>query len=69
VRPRWSTFLMEFKMIEQVRMEDRPLTFKLTREMLTAIEAFGRAECRTRSSAVRQLVKAGLRAKGQVMTA
>jgi hypothetical protein len=34
------------KMVEQVRMEDSPAVFKLTKEMLNAIDAFGRAECR-----------------------
>jgi metal-responsive CopG/Arc/MetJ family transcriptional regulator len=56
-------------MVEHVLMEATPATFKLTREMLNAIDAFGRAESRNRSSAIRQLLKAGLRAKGLVTAA
>jgi hypothetical protein len=59
--PAGSYFMERSKMIEQVRMEENPAVFKLTKEMLSEIDAFGRAECRTRSSAIRQLVKAGLR--------
>jgi hypothetical protein len=51
-------------MIEQVRMEPAPAVFKLTKAMSDAINDFGRVECRTRSSAIRQLLKAGLHAKG-----
>jgi len=62
-------FLWSFLMVEHVLMEATPATFKLTREMLNAIDAFGRAESRNRSSAIRQLLKAGLRAKGLVTAA
>jgi len=51
-------------MIEQSRLESNPIPFKMTLEMLRAIDAFGRAESRTRSNAIRQLISAGLRAKG-----
>jgi metal-responsive CopG/Arc/MetJ family transcriptional regulator len=51
-------------MIEQVCMQFTPATFKLTKEMSNAIDSFGRIEYRTRSSAIRELVRAGLRANG-----